>query len=428
MKVIAKEYLILLLVFYGTQLLSQSGNWILQSPIMGNQDISYIDVSTIGPDKVWITGYVPGATSNPEHFLVHSGDGGSSWTTQLSDISYRFRGMDFIDESTGWVVGENGLILKTDDGGVTWIPQMYETRGEDYLLCVTFVNDSTGWIVGYYEYGEDAAFAIILHTLDGGEHWNHYDGQIGGGLGSASFINENTGWAVGQSGILSTSDGGDSWNSQNTQLDGFYAVWARDSLNIWTFLWREDMNCLTSSDGGNTWNEISGFNGAIYDAHFFGETGWIVGTSIWETEDGGVTWDEIEDIHLWAVDFSTIDIGWGIAGRDAYKYSTLTSNVANSPSIYPNSNNFIVNTYPNPFNSSIRIIYKGNQNSKMHMEIFDINGNQIRQIVPNEVKVGTCETYWDGKDEGMEDVPAGIYFIQLVTGETFESQKILYLK
>ncbi|MDX2136412.1 MAG: YCF48-related protein [Saprospiraceae bacterium] len=64
----------------------------------------------------------------------------------------------FTDSLTGWVLGEEGAIFKTVDGGVTWTAQ-YSGTGE--LLYSGFFTDSlTGWAVG--------SDGIILKTVDGG--------------------------------------------------------------------------------------------------------------------------------------------------------------------------------------------------------------------------------------------------------------------
>jgi photosystem II stability/assembly factor-like uncharacterized protein len=61
---------------------------------------------------------------------------------------------------TGWVVGEKAIILKTVDGGLTWIEQMSTMDPAKHLYGVHFVDAMTGWIVG--EGG------TILKTVDGG--------------------------------------------------------------------------------------------------------------------------------------------------------------------------------------------------------------------------------------------------------------------
>ena len=61
----------------------------------------------------------------------------------------------------GWACGRRGTILHTSDGGETWTPQ---SSGTTYTLSsVFFVDTRNGWAVG------DGG--TILHTVDGGENW-----------------------------------------------------------------------------------------------------------------------------------------------------------------------------------------------------------------------------------------------------------------
>ncbi|MEJ2105052.1 MAG: YCF48-related protein, partial [Ignavibacteriaceae bacterium] len=64
----------------------------------------------------------------------------------------------FVDNSTGWVVGENGLIIKTTNGGTSWDVQNSGTSNS--LHSIHFIDQNIGWAVG-----DDAT---ILHTTNGG--------------------------------------------------------------------------------------------------------------------------------------------------------------------------------------------------------------------------------------------------------------------
>ena len=45
-------------------------------------------------------------------------DGGANWYQQNSGTSSNFFGVHFANALTGWVVGDNGIILNTNNGGV----------------------------------------------------------------------------------------------------------------------------------------------------------------------------------------------------------------------------------------------------------------------------------------------------------------------
>ena len=82
----------------------------------------------------------------------------SQWV-QLENFSdYDLLSVFFTDANTGYVVGDNGTIAKTSDGGMNWDVQ---TVGGDFnVFSVHFPDNSTGYALGGGE--------IVLKTVDEG--------------------------------------------------------------------------------------------------------------------------------------------------------------------------------------------------------------------------------------------------------------------
>ena len=57
-----------------------------------------------------------------------------------------FVSVHFVNTTTGWAVGQSGVIRHTTDGGVTWTHQNSGTTRE--LMSVDFTDANTGWAVG----------------------------------------------------------------------------------------------------------------------------------------------------------------------------------------------------------------------------------------------------------------------------------------
>ncbi len=93
---------------------------------------------------------------------------------------------------SGWVVGNNGTILKTINGGEAWAAQPSGTTAN--LRDVHFVNASRGWAVGNG--------GVILTTTDGGATWVAEPSGVTANLRSVFFVNETTGFAVGDNGTI----------------------------------------------------------------------------------------------------------------------------------------------------------------------------------------------------------------------------------
>jgi photosystem II stability/assembly factor-like uncharacterized protein len=51
----------------------------------------------------------------------------------------------FVNKEEGWAVGRGGVILRTGDGGASWVQQESNTRQHLYAL---FFDKKGGWAVG----------------------------------------------------------------------------------------------------------------------------------------------------------------------------------------------------------------------------------------------------------------------------------------
>src|SRR5207302_10097370 len=129
--------------------------------------------------------------------------GASSWHWQNPlPQGNNLRGASFVDANTGTVVGENGTIVRTTDGGNTWTIQASGTT--QTLWAVSFTDANHGTAVG--EGG------VIVGTTDGGAHWASQASGTTLQFRGVSFTDANNGTAVGEGGIIvRTTDGGNSW-------------------------------------------------------------------------------------------------------------------------------------------------------------------------------------------------------------------------
>src|SRR5256714_2445451 len=114
-------------------------------------------------------------------------------------------GVSFTNPNTGTATGDNGTIIRTTDGGNSWVIQSSGTTNTLYGVSFTDVNHGTA--VG--------AAGTILRTTDGGNTWSNQTSGTTNGLLAVSFTDSNTGTAVGENGIIvRTTDGGNTWVSQ----------------------------------------------------------------------------------------------------------------------------------------------------------------------------------------------------------------------
>ncbi len=223
--------------------------------------------------------------ATPAHALSY---GASVWTPLNSGTSQHLHGVEFVDPNTGWVVGNEGMILKTTDGGVRWTPQVSGVNNT-YLSRVRFVNASTGWVVG--------GSGTILKTANGGVGW-HSQGPGGlTGLNGLSFISETTGWAVGSGGtILKTVNGGGEWTPQDSGVTTYFDDVHFENENTGWVVGAFG-TILKTTNGGTSWTpQDSGVTQSLRGVWFIdASNGWAVGDGnpngvILKTTNGGLTW------------------------------------------------------------------------------------------------------------------------------------------
>lgn len=135
-------------------------------------------------------------------------DGGGAWTvaSRTPQDVVGLHGLIAASSQIAWVLGADGGILRTDDGGVGWHPQNSGVTSS--LRAMTAANADMAWIVG--------ADPGILTTINGGAVWTR-QARDQGAWTSISAASTQVVWAAGSGGRISkTTDGGASWPAQKS--------------------------------------------------------------------------------------------------------------------------------------------------------------------------------------------------------------------
>jgi photosystem II stability/assembly factor-like uncharacterized protein len=134
---------------------------------------------------------------------------GRDWVKIPAAIHYLMLDGAFTGESAGAIVGGGGTILFTDDSGFTWTKASVFGDNTSKLNAVFFIDDKTGWTVG-----NDGK---IFKTTGSGKLWRQQNSGTTNNLNDVCFTDANNGWVVGDDGtIMRTSNGGTSWYPVNT--------------------------------------------------------------------------------------------------------------------------------------------------------------------------------------------------------------------
>jgi hypothetical protein len=84
--------------------------------------------------------------------------------------------------------------------------------------------------------------------------------------------------------------------------------------------------------------------------------------------------------------------------------------------------------YPNPFNPATVIEYALPKSSDVKIKIYNILGQEVRNLVNERQEAGYKIIGWDGKDDQGREISSGIYFYRIVAGNFVKAKKMVLLK
>lgn len=84
--------------------------------------------------------------------------------------------------------------------------------------------------------------------------------------------------------------------------------------------------------------------------------------------------------------------------------------------------------YPNPFNSATRISFSISEPAQIRLEIYDILGRRVKELVNGVMPAGTYNLNWDSRNWRGEEVTSGVYFLRLSSKESSTSRKMILLR
>jgi photosystem II stability/assembly factor-like uncharacterized protein len=357
------------------------------------------------------TGYVAGDSST----ILKTSNGGTTWVRQTIMVpNYTYYSIFFTDTLNGCVTGIPGDVIITSNGGNPWHEGIVD--GYSYSLnSLYFTNESTGYVVGSAT--PDSGGLIRKSTISG-DGWP-FDTVIGpSSLESVFFPSAKTGYAVGDSGtVIKTVDGGVHFVVLPSGYRmNLYSVYFTDTVTGYAV--GDSGTILKTVDGGTNWvKQVSGTSSRLKsvffaDANIGYAAGW--NGTILATTNGGTDWtSEFSGTSycLNSVFFTDVLTGY-IAGDSGIILKTTNGGGVGIDEVSLSSEPLKI--YPTP--SSTRVTIETSSTlSGSQLSIMDLNGQEIM----------TCQISQPKTQIDVSKLPSGVYFVKIQTGNYTEVKKLV---
>ncbi|MGB3017196.1 MAG: YCF48-related protein, partial [Ignavibacteria bacterium] len=215
----------------------------------------------------------------------------AQWIAQNSGTNQNLYDIEFLNDKTGWAVGDAGVVIKTTDGGNTWVnipnpSPMYSPN----LWSVLPIDSNIVFVTS----GKD----LIMKSTNGGLNWliMNFCASCNSSMPGITFLNKDTGWFLGTNKVFRTFNGG-------VTLDSFYAPWFTNFeihfKDVNTGVFCGTGRVFKSTDQGETWFDTNvPVGGSFREFRKLGisnDNVWVVGSSspVYKSTDYCDTWEII---------------------------------------------------------------------------------------------------------------------------------------
>lgn len=341
-------------------------------PTPGGEEVAFADA-----DRGWIL-----RTGNPAA-VYRTTNGGASWSSSSPGTTPGtiLRLLPVSCDSV-WIYGNNGSLLLSKDGGVTWIDHSF--GGNLPVLDLEFSGNQHGWAAG-----GDGTHVLLRRTVDGGATWQSLSFPSSSGIAALSLTDVNHGWAATvNGGVFCTSNGGSGWTAMGTI--------PFDSI--------EDLIMVDGSTGWSMTNENS--RGVLCRTDDSCDS-WIVE---YVTPDEGCSlfdFGEMPDGTPWACGDNSLLV----------RYSAITG-------IEPRIElDRTVTVFPNPVSASAIIAFPVAEPCCAEVYVYDVSGHLTSRTGNLPVEAGSVEL-----PLSAEELPSGVYLLLVRAGTEILRGSFLVLR
>lgn len=210
----------------------------------------WVRQNTPVPTSLYAIGGVAGEiyVVGDQGVILRSTDDGGHWILQRTDTTAALFGV-WTDGAIAVAVGYHGTLLRSIDHGATWVPMSF---GSTTLLGVGGggLPDDGGSVPRLWAVGEAAT---LLESDDGGQTWIAASATFPTGNLRGVWYSPIESFVVGDSGLFRTRDQGLGWTQLSSAGASGSEVWATGSGQI---LVAHGGSIVRSRDGGLSWSAI----------------------------------------------------------------------------------------------------------------------------------------------------------------------------
>lgn len=335
--------------------------------------------------------------------FIKTTDTGSSWFQMGKPYinAGLINDFDFVNENIGYAIIDR-MVYKTINGGNNWYAKNngLESTNVD-LYSIAFINQDIGYVSGVF--GNESK---VMKTMDGGNTWiTHYTNQ-NETFEKLQFFNNLIGYAhySNSQSMYKTIDGGKTW-SISTNVD--QEIRTFDFIDEDNGFFVGDQGLIyKTNNGGTTWkklsipNELYNHNAVKFYSKDVGYIGEVYGR-IYKTMDGGESWEFLTILNgLNSIELIDDYIFTANSNGKIYRSQTGLLDVNKLPK------NLKTSIYPNPAKDFVNIKLKNFTNVNF-VEVHDILGKLVfSKKIQNNLNLITIDT---------SNFNKGIYFLNIIS-------------
>ena len=85
-------------------------------------------------------------------------------------------------------------------------------------------------------------------------------------------------------------------------------------------------------------------------------------------------------------------------------------------------------SFPSPMTSASTIRFELDRPGPVRLDVFDVSGRHVRELVRGEQAAGAHELSWAGRDDDGRALPPGVYLLRLAAVNRMVEQRVVKLR